>query len=192
MKEYFRLLSYLKPYWMRLGAALISIVMFALLDGASMSLAIPLLVVLFEPYQTAVSQQDGAAVEGFFSKHEILISIQERILSGDPLFALKKIVVLIIILFMLKSLFDYLQRYLSRSLEQLAVRDLRNEIHDHLNNLSFRFFHKTKTGQLISSSLRLPAAKTTRKRRPACLPENATRPSEPGLYSSASSSSHPG
>jgi ATP-binding cassette, subfamily B, bacterial MsbA len=151
MKEYFRLLVYLKPYWLRLIAAVFSIIAFALLDGASMSLAIPLLYVLFEAGKTVLpSQGDGAHTQGFFGSNEILTSIQERILEGDPLHVLKKIVALIVIIFLLKCLFDYMQRYLSRSLEQLVVRDLRNKIHDHLNDLSFRFFHKTKTGQLIS------------------------------------------
>ena len=150
MKDYFRLLSYLKPYWLRLSAAVFSIVMFALLDGASMSLAIPLLYVLFEADKLVPSHEVGASDQGFFGSYEILASIQERILAGDSMYVLKKIVVLIVILFVLKSLFDYLQRYLSRSLEQLAVRDLRNDIHHHLNDLSFSFFHRTKTGQLIS------------------------------------------
>ncbi|MBN2290357.1 MAG: ABC transporter ATP-binding protein [Candidatus Glassbacteria bacterium] len=150
MKEYFRLLSYLKPYWLRLSTAVFSIIIFALLDGASMSLAIPLLIVLFEADNPVISHRDSATGEGFFGSHEILASIQKRILAGDSLHVLQKIVVLVVFLFILKSLFDYLQRYLSRSLEQLVVRDLRNEIHDHLNGLSFKFFHKTKTGQLIS------------------------------------------
>jgi len=150
MKDYFRLLSYLKPYWLQLSAAVFSIVMFALLDGASMSLAIPLLYVLFAADKTVLSHEVGASDQGFFGSYEILASIQKRILAGDSMYVLKKIVVLIVILFVLKSLFDYLQRYLSRSLEQLAVRDLRNDIHHHLNDLSFSFFHRTKTGQLIS------------------------------------------
>jgi len=148
MKVYFRLLSYLKPYWSRLFFAVSSIVIFAILDGATMTLAIPTLSVLFGSQQAAA--ESGSPTEGFFGSYEILRSIQERILTGDKLFILGKIVVLIVILFMLKSIFDYLQRYLSRSLEQLAVRDLRNDIYNHLKDLSLNFFHKTKTGQLIS------------------------------------------
>ncbi len=149
MNKYFRLLLYLKPYWLRLSVTVLSIVVFALLDGASMSLAIPLLYVLFEA-DKIVPSQGGASEQSFFGLQEILNSVQARILEGDSLQVLKRIVVLIVIIFVLKSMFDYLQRYLGRSLEQLVVRDLRNKIHDHLNDLSFNFFHKTKTGQLIS------------------------------------------
>jgi len=150
MKKYFRLLSYLKPYWLRLSATVLSIVMFALLDGASMSLAIPLLIVLFGAGNAVISTGSGSSDQDFLGLQAMLSSIQAHILEGDPLYALKKIVGLIVILFVLKAVFDYLQRYLSCSLEQLAVRDLRNQIHGHLSELSFSFFHKTKTGQLIS------------------------------------------
>jgi len=149
VKEYWRLLAYLKPYWFRLTFTVFSVVSFSVLDGASMSLSVPLLKVLFESGQP-VGDAAGAQAEGFFDKFEFLRQIQARILEGGPLEVLSRIVILILLIFLLKNLFDYLQRFLSRSLEQLAVRDLRNEIFSHLNSLSLSFFHKNKTGQLIS------------------------------------------
>lgn len=149
MKEYWRLLAYLKPYWFRLTFTVFSVVSFSVLDGASMALSVPLLKVLFESGQSA-GDAAGAQAKGFFDKFEFLRQIQARILEGGPLEVLSRIVILILLIFLLKNLFDYLQRFLSRSLEQLAVRDLRNEIFSHLNSLSLSFFHKNKTGQLIS------------------------------------------
>lgn len=149
MKEYWRLLAYLKPYWFRLTFTVFSVVSFSVLDGASMSLSVPLLKVLFDSGQPA-GDAARAQAEGFFDKYEILSRIQARILQGDPLEILSRIVILIVLIFLLKNLFDYLQRFLSRSLEQLAVRDLRNAIFSHLNSLSLSFFHRNKTGQLIS------------------------------------------
>ena len=149
MKEYWRLLAYLKPYWFRLTFTVFSVVSFSLLDGASMSLSVPLLKVLFGNGQSA-GVAAGAQAEGFFDRFEILRRIQERILEGGPLEVLSRIVIMIVLIFLLKNFFDYFQRFLSRSLEQLAVRDLRDEIFSHLNSLSLSFFHKNKTGQLIS------------------------------------------
>jgi subfamily B ATP-binding cassette protein MsbA len=149
VKEYWRLLACLKPYWFRLTFTVFSVVSFSVLDGASMSLSVPLLKVLFESGQP-VGDAAGAQAKGFFDKFEFLSQIQARILEGGPLEVLSRIVILILLIFLLKNLFDYLQRFLSRSLEQLAVRDLRNEIFSHLNSLSLSFFHKNKTGQLIS------------------------------------------
>jgi len=149
VKEYWRLLAYLKPYWFRLTFTVFSVVSFSVLDGVSMSLSVPLLKVLFGSGQSAGGAA-GAQAEGFFDRFEILSRIQERILEGDSLQILSRIVILIVLIFLLKNIFDYFQRFLSRSLEQLAVRDLRNEIFSHLNSLSLSFFHKNKTGQLIS------------------------------------------
>lgn len=149
MKKYWRLLAYLKSYWFRLTFTVFSVVSFSVLDGASMALSVPLLKVLFESGQSA-GDAAGAQAKGFFDKFEFLRQIQARILEGGPLEVLSRIVILILLIFLLKNLFDYLQRFLSRSLEQLAVRDLRNEIFSHLNSLSLSFFHKNKTGQLIS------------------------------------------
>jgi len=148
MQEYLRLLSYLKPYWLRLILAVSSIVSFSLLDGASMALVVPLLYVLFGPGNAA--PQGGLQTKSFFDRYNFLHALQERILQGSSLYVLNKIVWLVVILFLLKSVFDYFQRYLSQSLEQLVVRDLRNDIYSHLNELSLHFFHKNKTGQLIS------------------------------------------
>jgi ATP-binding cassette, subfamily B, bacterial MsbA len=155
MKEYFRLLGYLKPYWLRLGLTVVAVMGFAALDGATMSLAIPLLAVLFGKEDTVGEVGEGAGVMpdpgGMISAVESKLNgLRELILSGGPQQALQRIVVLIIVLFVLKAVFDYCQRYLSRSLEQLVVRDLRNKIFNRLSELSLSFFQRNKAGQLIS------------------------------------------
>ncbi len=155
MKAYFRLLSYLRQYWLRLVMTVFSVLGFAALDGATMSLAIPLLAVLFgRTDQAGEARESSAALPdpgGVISAVESrLDALKEMILSGGPQQALQRIVVLIIVLFVLKAAFDYLQRYLSRSLEQLVVRDLRNMMFDRLSELSLSFFQRNKAGQLIS------------------------------------------
>ncbi len=155
MKEYFRLLGYLKPYRLRLGLTVVAVMGFAVLDGATMSLAIPLLTVLFGKGEQA--GQAGGNSDGLPDPGGVISTMEQRleglkamILAGGPQQALQRIVVLIIVLFVLKAAFDYLQRYLSRSLEQLVVRDLRNKIFDRLSELSLAFFQRNKAGQLIS------------------------------------------
>lgn len=153
MKTYFRLIGYLGKYWLRLAIAVASIVVFAALDGVSMTLAIPLLSVLFdyrEVTEGAESLSSQVGTDKFINLKEYFIRFQDWILAGDPSTALGRIILIIMIVFMLKNLFDYIQRYLGRMLEQLIVRDLRNELHAHLNEMSLSFFHRNKTGQLIS------------------------------------------
>ena len=56
----------------------------------------------------------------------------------------------IIALFLLKGIFNYLQSYLMNFVGLRVVADLRARLYDHLQTLSLSFFNKTPTGVLIS------------------------------------------
>lgn len=148
MNQYRRLLSYLMPYRLRLAATLISIGGYSVTAGATLTLAMPLLQVLFGTGEA--DKAKPASGNGLVDLSRYLEWFQDYIMRGDALDALARIVAVTVGLFFLKNLFDYLQRFLSRSLEQLVVRDLRNNLYNHLHDLSISFFHRTKTGQLIS------------------------------------------
>jgi ATP-binding cassette subfamily B protein len=50
----------------------------------------------------------------------------------------------------LRGLFAYGQGYLSQSVSNLVAYDLRNQVYDHLQKLSFAFHDESETGQLMS------------------------------------------
>ena len=75
---------------------------------------------------------------------------QEPVAAETPAQALGKICVAFLIIFFVKGLFGYLQTFLMVTVEQRVIRDLRNTIFSHLNELSLSFFHGSRTGQLIS------------------------------------------
>ena len=56
----------------------------------------------------------------------------------------------IIAIFLLKGIFNYLQSYLMNFVGLRVVADLRARLYDHLQTLSLSFFNKTPTGVLIS------------------------------------------
>jgi len=56
----------------------------------------------------------------------------------------------IILLFLLKGIFDYGQAYLMNYVGLRIVADMREKLYNHLQNLSLSFFTKTPTGILIS------------------------------------------
>jgi subfamily B ATP-binding cassette protein MsbA len=58
--------------------------------------------------------------------------------------------VAIILLFLLKGIFDYGQAYLMNYVGLRIVADMREKLYNHLQNLSLSFFTKTPTGILIS------------------------------------------
>src|SRR5439155_4761795 len=71
-------------------------------------------------------------------------------LTGDPLRSLTRICLALLVVFLLKNLFDYLQSVLTVWVEQAVVRDLRNQLYAHLHDLSLSFFHTRRTGGLLS------------------------------------------
>lgn len=57
---------------------------------------------------------------------------------------------LLILVYFLKELVYYWQRFLLAYVSQKAIRDLRNDLYYHLQNLSLSFYSKNKTGEIIS------------------------------------------
>jgi len=56
----------------------------------------------------------------------------------------------IVLLFLLKGVFDYAQAYFMNFVGLRVVADLRERLYNHLQNLSLSFFTRTSTGVLIS------------------------------------------
>ncbi len=71
-------------------------------------------------------------------------------LTGNPLLSLTRICLALLVIFLLKNIFDYLQSVLTVWVEQAVVRDIRNELYAHLHDLSLSFFHTRRTGALLS------------------------------------------
>ena len=63
---------------------------------------------------------------------------------------LKLIPVAVIIVYFLRGLGIYGQEYLMSHVGQNIIRRLRNRLYDHIQDLSLSFFHKEKTGTLMS------------------------------------------
>lgn len=158
MRTYFRILNYIKPYWKHLTASIIFSIFQALLNGASIYLAIPLLDTLFQ--QAGVSSADSSSVSQNVSAqssgsiggiiNDVINYFKEIIFSGDTSEILLKICILIVIAFLGKNLFGYLQSYYLAFVEQGMIRDLRNESYKHLHKLPMSYFKNEKTGNLIS------------------------------------------
>ncbi len=64
--------------------------------------------------------------------------------------ALQRVCVVIIILILFKNLFSYLQAYFMAFVEQGVIKDIRDDLYRHINKLSLSYYHKTRTGHIIS------------------------------------------
>ncbi|HEY6867935.1 MAG TPA: ABC transporter ATP-binding protein [Candidatus Eisenbacteria bacterium] len=164
MTYYARLLAYLRPYALTLGAALACMAIYAAMNFASLGMISPLMSVLFEragrgneaPAATVFTLPHPAAARGGAEDRlpgwpEPLHAWGERALVRvRPLVALERICIIFLVVFFLKNLADYLQGFLMASIEQAAIRDLRRDLFAHLHRLSLSFYHGRRTGALIS------------------------------------------
>ncbi len=140
MSLYRRLLKMVKPYWVKLGLAMICMVFVSLLTASQAFLVKP-------------------AFDGVFLKREGIPPFVKNIIIqlhlGDLFLKegmemLLLLPIAIILLFLFKGIFDYGQAYLMNYVGLRIVADLREKLYNHLQNLSLSFFTKTPTGILIS------------------------------------------
>ncbi|MBD3348101.1 MAG: ATP-binding cassette domain-containing protein [Candidatus Eisenbacteria bacterium] len=181
MRNYLRLLRFVRPYWRRLLAALVCMTVFAVLSGASLGMILPFVNVLFEehvlieerarggagpPGDLGTAAQGSEAVEGRSGAEDspemgVVGSVQglkdqvrERLLdffrSDTAGGALRKISLALILVFLVKGVFGYLQSLLMITVEQGVIRDIRDALFRRISELSLSFFHGERTGRLIS------------------------------------------
>ncbi len=153
MKLYFRLLAYMRPYWKRLIVTISAMFLFAIFSGFSIGMISPFLKVIFEgqPLDTMVGEGSTAVQYGFQGwVREVQDWLGRLLVGSDALASLRRVSLVIVVIFFMKSLFGYLQNFLMVSIEQLVIRDIRNELYHHIHDLPLKFFHDFKTGQLIT------------------------------------------
>ena len=83
-------------------------------------------------------------------KDDLRTWFEHFFMTGNPSRSLNRICLTLLIVFLLKNIFDYLQSVLTVWVEQAVVRDMRNEVYGHLHELSLSFFHSRRTGALLS------------------------------------------
>ncbi|MDP2038652.1 MAG: ABC transporter ATP-binding protein, partial [Ignavibacteria bacterium] len=157
MKTYLRVLSYIKPFKKHLAASIAFTILYAILNGASVTLTIPLLDTLFGQTQSVHTEQviqktvKVPAMKVVDNLEELITTtFKEIVFSGTQNQIIVKICLLLFITFSLKNIFGYLQSYYLAFVEQGMIRDLRNEAYFHLHKLPMSYFKNEKTGNLIS------------------------------------------
>lgn len=133
--------------------------LFALFNGLSVYLTIPLLDTLFqESYRTEQVQtpeqlnHSTSVVPDWVLniKDEITHTFNDFVLSGSKIDALLRICFLVLITFLLKNITGYTQAYFMAHVEYGAMKDLRDEAYSHLHQLPMSYFKKERVGNLIS------------------------------------------
>lgn len=172
MNIYYRSFSYLRPYAGKLIVASISAALFALFSGLLVWMVGPLLTTLFNTSELSLfTMENPAAVApavpgadstsavvplgGFTGavagiKDSMKGWINSLVDGGDRQNTLVMFCVLILIITALKNLFLYLQGYFMAFVQQSVMKDFRDLLFAKYQRLSLDYFHRRRTGQVIS------------------------------------------
>lgn len=149
MKIILRIAKYLKPYRKHLCLASVSMMFFVLFNMITVVLVIPFIDVLFskEPVRS-VPVPDHFGLDNI--KEYSIAYVNNLLSSVDRIVALKYLCIMIVLSFLLKNIFHYIQAYFMAVPEMGIIRDLRRDLYGHLHKLSLSFFTEEKKGNLMS------------------------------------------
>ncbi|MCC6348092.1 MAG: ABC transporter ATP-binding protein [Candidatus Eisenbacteria bacterium] len=149
MPAFARLLRLLRPYRRRLAGAIACMLVYSAAFTASLVLVDPFTRLMFgtAPPAAGLATGGGAATAWL---DRLPAAWHHWLFEADRLVAFERLCAVILVLFLLKNLADYLASYLSVSVEQAAMRDLRRDVFAHLSRLSLDFYHGRRSGALIS------------------------------------------
>jgi subfamily B ATP-binding cassette protein MsbA len=148
VSSWIRLAGYLRPYTRRVLLAVACMLGFAAASGLSLGLISPFMQVLFGG--AAKSSPAAAALPAVRWPAFLQKSLLPWLTGPSAHESLTRFTVALLVVFVLKNVFDYLQQYLLVWVEQAVVRDLRRDLYAHLQRLSLRFFHGERMGELTS------------------------------------------
>jgi len=156
MRDFLRLLSYVRPYKGRLALAI--------LCSIGISITYLLLFGLIQPAFDEVLPGQSIGPAATAGKFQIFNQVRDWLLRQDsgPLEGLARaarggsagvavlLAVLLVVVFVLKGLFTFFSAYLTRWVGLHAVRDLRADLNGRIQRQSLAFFADLPSGQLIS------------------------------------------
>ena len=149
VKNYLRILAYLRPHALVFASAVVATFVFAGLDAFSFLLVVPFLNVL-------LTDRTGPRPEGIDTGDAILDRVLNETVGravdfqAPPEEAIRGIIIFLLVVFAIKNVFDFLKTYLMARVQQGVTRDLRDRVYDHLLELDMAFFGRTKMGQILS------------------------------------------
>ena len=148
MKIFWRFFAYLKPYMRSLVIANICMILFVLFNLISITLIMPFMDLLFRP--TPVQQPKEVIVSIFSLKEYLNYKLWELTVNYSKLTLITYLSLLMIVVFLLKNLFSYLQTYFMSIVEQGMIKDIRHAVYSHFHKLPLSYFTEERKGTLIS------------------------------------------
>ena len=128
------------------GLSIISSLLFALLNAITTWLVGSLITSIMSPNSTTESKDTS-----FFSNFQDLLMPTSP--SEDPQGALWILCIMLIVTFLLKNIFFYINNISLSYVQNRMIVDIRNKLFNHLTKLPLSFYHKNKTGEITSIAI---------------------------------------
>ncbi len=152
MTLFLRTLRYITPYWPQVMLGMACVAVYSALNAASIWLLGPFLATLFGDGQATSGAPLSPGGLGALVEFKLWLKAQTaELMAGDsPGATLGRLCVAIALVFFVKNAFNYARYALMAGVEQKVSRDLRNALYRHFHDLPLGFFHRSRTGALIS------------------------------------------
>jgi len=142
MKGYFRFIKLIAPHSGIFILAVVCMILSTLFSASPLGLIIPLIDRVITGKQIALPL--GVIPPQFLA--DFILKINEM----PTLKLLNTLTILVVIMFVLKGIFEFFQTYLMTDVSQRVIRDVKNETYKKLQALSMDFYSHNPTGQLMS------------------------------------------
>jgi len=140
MRDYLRLLKFVRPYLGKFFLAAVCMGFSAVFDGVRLAMIVPVADKILSNKPIVIPTKLPVFLSNFVDK---INQMPSAIL-------LNYIAIGIILLFLFKGLFGFLQSYLMSDIGQLIVRDIRVKLYTKLQSLSLEYFTHKRGGELMS------------------------------------------
>ncbi len=140
MKNYLKLLAFLRPHLKVLSFASICMFITALFDGVQLSLIVPVTDKILSNSKIIIPAKVPAFLANFI----------EKINATPPTTLLWMMVTGVVCMFILKGFFGFWYGYLMNDISQRVMRDIRFQLYEKIQNLSLDYFGKKRSGELIA------------------------------------------
>ncbi len=149
MKQFFRILTYIKPYSIYASLNILFNIFSIIFSLVSLTMVIPFLGILFDETSRVDSAPD-LAFNADSIKDNFYYLISKTVQDKGEVDTLALICILIVVTFFLKNLFRYLALFFLIPIRNGIVHNIRVDLHKKMLSLSMPFFTEKRKGDLTS------------------------------------------
>lgn len=152
MNYFKQILRFAKPYK---GYAILNIIaniLYALFSGLSFMVLMPLLKVLFDRDTTKITEEPtyNGFTEAANYFNDYLNYHISQLANNDAAKALTFVIILILTVFFLKNVFNYMAMYFITFLRNGTLKDIRNELYEKTIDLPLSYFSEKRKGDIMA------------------------------------------